>query len=127
MHLEQSGDLGCRPTGREHAEDFRALCLSELRPSAAMPPLRAGRFQAGLGALLHHLPLVLRERAEHLHHHPPSRHGRVDGFGKRAEACAGGGDPFQDQQKILEGPRQTVEMGYSGIRRAGAGRTEMDR
>jgi len=53
MHLEQSGDLGCRPTGREHAEDFRALCLSELRPSAARPPLRAGRFQAGLGALLY--------------------------------------------------------------------------
>jgi hypothetical protein len=43
-----------------------------------MVPLRAGRFEAGLGALLHHLPLVFRERAEHLHHHPPGGHGRID-------------------------------------------------
>ena len=33
----------------------------------------------GLGALLHHLPLVFRERAEHLHHHPPGGHGRNRG------------------------------------------------
>jgi hypothetical protein len=55
-----------------------ARCLSELRPSPAMAAaLRAGRFEAGLGALPHHLPLIFRERAEHLHHHPPGGHGRV--------------------------------------------------
>jgi predicted ATPase len=63
VRLEQSGDLGRRSAGGEHAEDFRALRLSELRPSPAMVPLRAGRFEAGLGALLHHLCNALAQGA----------------------------------------------------------------
>ena len=110
VHLEQSGDLGCRPTGGEHAEDFRALRLGELRPPPAMAPLHAGLFQSGLSGLLYHFALVLRKRAEHLHHHPPGGHGRVDGFGQRTEPCARRADPLQDQQRILERPRQTVEF-----------------
>jgi hypothetical protein len=89
MHLEQSGGLGCRPTDGQHIEDFRALCLGELRPPPAMTVLRAGCFEAGPGAaLLYHFALVFRERAGHLHHHPPGGHGRVNGFGKRAKPAA---------------------------------------
>jgi len=59
MDLEQSGDLGCRPSGGEHAEDFCALRLGEFRPPAAVTAFRAGRFESGLSASLYHLALVL--------------------------------------------------------------------
>jgi hypothetical protein len=64
---------------------------------------------SGVGAFADYLPLELGAGTRHLHHHAASGAGRVDRFGERAKIAAGGVDPFEDSEQILERARQAVE------------------
>lgn len=75
-----------------------------------MAPLHAGILEPRLSAFLHHFAIILRNRAEHRHYHAAGRYCVIDVFGQREEPCARRANSLQDQRKVLERARQTVEF-----------------
>jgi len=74
------------------------------------PPLGPGGPQACARALPDHGALELGKGPQHLHHHPAGRTGGVHRLGQRAEPGLGLLDPLQDEQQVLQRPRQPVEL-----------------
>ena len=70
-------------------------CEGQLRPAAADTAFGPGPGKAGVGPLLDHGPLVIGERAQHLHQHASRRRGRVDAFGQRVETGTGRSNPLE--------------------------------
>src|ERR1700736_6720849 len=103
MHAEQARGIRRRLSSTTHeTHNFPPLLGLEFRWTAADPAFLARDLETRVGALLEHGALELRERADHLHHHPASRRRGVYRLGEAAKACFFFLDSFHDGEYIAQ-------------------------
>ena len=111
VDLEQACGVRRRlVTLRYHLANLGLLLRRQLGAASADSAFLPSQVQSNFGSFFEHGPFEFRERPHHLHHHPPCRRRRIDGFGQTAESRLGFPEAFHDGEHVAKGTRQPVEF-----------------